>query len=842
MPALARLGVGHVYLSPVLQAVPGSTHGYDVADHTRLSGDLGGHPAFEELAAAAHDADLGLIIDIVPNHMSIASPSANRWWWDVLENGPASRYADHFDINWESPESRQEDTVLLPVLGDHYGRILEAGELRLERGGAGFVVRYFDHVFPLSPRSLVVLLRPVVDGRAESELGFVVDALERLPTAHGSEVGRGVIERRHRDLSVLKRLLAGLLVEPEVAGAVDERMAAASADPDLLHEVLERQHYQLAHWRRGQRDLDYRRFFDIDTLIGLRIEDPLVFDDTHHLILELVRTGAVDGLRIDHPDGLTDPAGYLVRLAGASGGAWTVVEKILESGEQLPMWPVAGTTGYDFGHVAGGVLRDPAGVDAIVDHWRSTVDGDDWETTVAGAKREILRTVLASDVVRLSDLGLRLCEHDRRHRDFTRHDVTQAVRALVAAHPVYRTYVRPGVPPTDVDRAVIEGAARQASAVDDVDAELVAFLTATLLGEHEGELADEFVRRFQQLTGPAMAKSVEDTAFYRYLPLASANEVGGNPGHPTVTVAGFHEHNSRIHADWPATMTTLSTHDTKRSADVRARLDALTEQASEWTAFLDRWLLRLDSWWLVEPDRRTSVLALQTAVGAWPIDVDRLGPYLEKATKEAKLRTSWTDGDADFDAAVQELAARMLDDDELRGELAQLVDAVLVPGRRHALAQHLLLLTSPGVPDLYQGNELWDLSLVDPDNRRPVDHQLRSDLLARLIDSVGPQVPLCDDDVGHHKLWLTHQALQLRRRRPECFGAGEAGRYEPIDAGDRAVAFRRGDDVLVAAAVRAGEPPHVALPAGTWTDLLTGQEHEDVVVADPVVLLERCGA
>lgn len=841
VPRLARLGVDHLYLSPVLQAVPGSTHGYDVADHTRLSGDLGGRPAFDELATAADEAGLGIVVDIVPNHMSIASPSANRWWWDVLENGPASRYAAHFDINWESPESRQEDTVLLPILGDHYGKILEARELRLERGGAGFVVRYFDHVLPLSPRSVVALLRPLVGVVDEPELGFVVDALAHLPMGHGGELGRDVIERRHRDLTVLKRLLAGLLVDDAVSSAVDERLAAASADDDLLHEILERQHYQLAHWRRGLRDLDYRRFFDIDTLIGLRIEDPRVFDDTHRLLLELVASGAVHGLRVDHPDGLTDPGGYLARLADASGGVWTVVEKILEPAEHLPGWSVAGTTGYDFAHAAGGVFRDPRGLEAIVSHWSEEVDAADWETTVDRAKHEVLRTVLASDVVWLADLGLRVCEHDRRHRDYTRHDLTQAVRSLVASYPVYRTYVRPGLPPTDEDRAVIEASAKRAAERDEVAPDLLEFLVSVLTGEHAGnDLADEFMRRFQQLTGPAMAKSVEDTAFYRYLPLASANEVGGNPGDATRSVAELHEHNERMHRDWPTTMTTLSTHDTKRSADVRARLDALTERAAEWTDLLSRWVPRIDDWWTVDPDRRTTVLALQTMVGAWPIDRDRLVQYLEKATKEAKLRTSWTDGDPAFDAALGVLVERLFDDESLRDELGTLVETVTLPGRRNSLALHLLLLASPGVPDLYQGNELWDLSLVDPDNRRPVDHELRSSLLQQLQEDGGPQLPLADDDVGIHKLWLVHRALDLRNRRPASFGPGPAGRYERLSAGDHVVAFGRGDDVVVAAATRSGPSVgSVDLPAGEWTDVLTGDMRTGAVPVDPVLLVER---
>ena len=793
VPHLARLGVSHLYLSPILQAAPGSTHGYDTVDHRRISQELGGRDGFARLATAAADAGMGLVVDVVPNHMSIAVPAANRWWWDVLENGPTSVFADHFDITWESSEVRQLDTVLLPILGDHYGVVLEAGELVLARDGDDVTLHYGDHVLPLSPRSLL--------------------------TVRGSADG------------------------PEI---LDERIAALNTDPDALHAVLEQQHYQLCHWRRAQRDLDYRRFFDIDTLIGLRIEDPRVFEDTHALIIELVTSGQVTGLRIDHPDGLTDPAGYLERLAERTGGTWTVVEKILEAGELLPAtWPVAGTTGYDFLRLADGVFRSPSGVETLTDWWADHVDATTWEEIVATAKGEVLGTVLAADVARLADLGLRLCEQHRRHRDHTRHDVTHAIRAIVTAMGVYRAYVRPGVAAAAVDREVIGAAVMDASQTDpDVDADLYGFLHSVLCGEHDGDhLADEFVERFQQLTGPAMAKSVEDTAFYRYLPVPAACEVGGEPGDPAVSVAELHAHNARIQREWPATMTTLSTHDTKRGADVRSRLDALTAVPGRWAAFWAHWEPWAREHWSVEPDPVTTCLLLQTIVGAWPITPDRLVAYLEKATKEAKRRTSWTDPDSEFDDAVAQLARAALADTGLVEDVRALVTDLAAATRHIACAKQLLQLTSPGVPDCYQGSELWDLRLVDPDNRRPVDHALRAELTERLVDADGPDRPLGDDEVGTHKLWLTRQALHLRRRRPSTFGPGEAGRYEPIDAGPDCIAFRRGDDVVVVAL----RHPNVGaislvLPDGTWTDLLSGATVTGSVTVTGMALLERIGS
>lgn len=837
------LGISHLYLSPILEAAPGSTHGYDTVDPGRISTALGGRTAFDRLSEVVVAADMGLVVDVVPNHMSIAVPRSNRWWWDVLENGPMSRFAGHFDVTWESSEARQVDTVLLPVLGDHYGVVLEAGDLALERGDDGFVVRYFDHVYPLAPRSLVTTLRPIARAATDSDLGFVVDALEHLPV---DREDRGAVARRHRDLSVLRRMLAAALADDDVAHQIDARLATLNADFDALHEVLEQQHYQLCHWRRAERDLDYRRFFDIDTLIGMRIEDPDVFDDTHALILELVRGGQVTGLRIDHPDGLTDPGGYLVRLRDEAPGTWTVVEKILESGEDLPeSWPVAGTTGYDFLHVVDGIFRQVEGVEALNRWWAEEVDPATWEAVVEDAKTEILTSVLAADVSRVADVGLQLCEFHRRHRDHTRHDVTHAVRAIVRAMPVYRTYVRPGVPTSAADRQVIAAAVDEARKSDpDVDEDLYAFLTSVLQGDHDGEaIADEFVVRFQQLTGPAMAKSVEDTSFYRHLPVPAANEVGGDPGEPLVTVDRFHAHNAHIHESWPATMTALSTHDTKRSADLRSRLDALTTMADRWLAFAERWTAWCDERWQTVPHRPTTLLTLQSIVGAWPIDGKRLRRYLEKATKEAKARTSWTDPDPAFDEQVARLADALLSDSDFVADVEALVAEVLVPGRHVALAKQLLQLTSPGVPDCYQGSELWDLSLVDPDNRRSVDHDLRARLASGLPSGPGksgPEVSLAADDHGQHKLWVTQQALRLRRRHPACFGAGPSGRYEPLDVGAGAVAFRRGDDVVVATSLAAGNPPFdLELPDGEWTDVLSGDRCSDSVTVETMVLLER---
>ena len=763
VPYLAELGVSHVYCSPYLQAAPGSAHGYDVVDHSRVNDELGGPDAHARFLAALAEHGLGQVLDIVPNHMAIGGPQ-NRWWWDVLENGPSSAHASYFDVDWDPPEAKLRNTVLLPVLGDHYGRVLEAGEIRLERSADGsVVVRYHEHVAPIAP---------------------------------------GTLE-----------------------GSVEE----INADPDHLDALLERQNYRLAYWRTAGRELDYRRFFDITTLAGLRVEDERVFDATHGLVLSWVADGVVDGLRIDHPDGLRDPEGYLHRLHERAPDAWIVVEKILEPDEHLPpSWPVAGTTGYDFLNQVGALFVDPDG-EAPLTALYADLTGEpvDFAEVAHEAKHQVMRDVLASDVSRLTATFIEVCERNRRYRDYSRHELHEALREVIASFSVYRTYGRDDRTISDHDVVVIHRAVADAKRRrDDVDHDLFDFLGAVLMLRVDDREALELAMRFQQLTGPVMAKGVEDTAFYRYNRLVSLNEVGGDPGRFGIDTVEFHRANVEAAERWPARMTATSTHDTKRGEDVRARIGLLSEIPSEWERFARRWMGRF-------PDANAEYLLYQTLVGAWPLSVDRAVAYMEKAAKEAKTHTSWVDPNPEYDAALRSFVESVLADSQFVEDLASFVEPLVAPARTVSLGQTLLKLTSPGVPDTYQGSELWDLSLVDPDNRRPVDYGERREALR--------------DGTPHPKLLVTQRTLSLRLSARDS--------YEPLlgnDADTCAIAFMRGRRaVTVVPRFLLSRPEEwrtevVVLEAGRWRDAFTGAEVDggkhavgDLLAQFPVALMVR---
>ncbi len=866
---LADLGVSHLYASPILQAAPGSTHGYDVVDHHKVNVELGGDDGHARMCDALSAAGLGQVLDVVPNHMAIGTRE-NAWWWDVLENGPASIYADYFDVDWDPPESKLRHTVLLPILGDHYGRVLEAGELQLRRDGGSFTVHYHDHVVPVAPRTIDRILETAAEDCGSAELESVGAAFGRLPPATATD--RESVRERHRDKEVLRARLAELCkADPQVGSAVDARVAQVNGDWDALDALLFRQNYRLAFWRTAGRELDYRRFFDINTLVGVRIEDPQVFDDTHALILEWLDKGVVDGLRIDHPDGLLDPEGYLDRLRDATGGAWVVVEKILEVGERLPAtWPVAGTTGYEFLARVGGLFVDPAGREPLLAlYGEVTGKPTDFDEVVLEKKHVALREILAADLNRLTGLFVQVCERNRRYRDYTRHELHEALREVVACFPVYRTYVRPADGTVRLDDvAHVEAAvARATERRSDIDAELFTFLADLLLLRRRGESAApglpgpvgeaeaDLVARFQQLTGPVMAKGVEDTTFYDYVPLVSLNEVGGSPGEWGVSVDEFHRACQESAIQWPRSMLATSTHDTKRSEDVRTRVHLLSEMPAAWAEAVQRWRamnVRHRSGPDL-PDANDEYLLYQTLVGAWPLTPERAAAYMVKAAKEAKVHTSWIDPDPDYDAALSAFVDGLMADGAFQGDLAAFVAPLVAPGRVTSMAQALVKLTAPGVPDTYQGSEVWDLSLVDPDNRRPVDYDTRRRLLADLPGLDAAAVWARADD-GLPKLHVVREALHLRRRRPEAFGA--EGAYEPLVAsGAKAghvVAFARGDAVvtvvprLVLGLGGEWADTLVDLPAGHWRNVLTGG-HVDggpvplaaLLAAFPVALLER---
>jgi (1->4)-alpha-D-glucan 1-alpha-D-glucosylmutase len=839
---LAELGVSHVYLSPVLTAVPGSMHGYDVVDHASVSADLGGDEAWERFSDEARRLGLGVVVDVVPNHVSIEG-GHNRRWLDVLEHGASSSSAEWFDIDWIGREDYQKGIVVLPALGDLYGELLAAGDLAVRRDGVRFSAEAPGHRFPLAPRSLPLLLHPAaarladdgdVDPLAADSLTFVADALDALEPATTDRARR----RRAGHLDVVQDMLRRLLDQPAVAAALDAEIEAVNADADALHRVLEEQHYRLAYWRTGARELDYRRFFDITTLVAIRVERDTVFDAVHELPLRWLEEGRIDGLRIDHPDGLADPGGYTHRLRHAAPDAWIVVEKILEGDETLPEdWPVDGTTGYEAMLLLNGVLVDPSGLDALAQverraHELCGAEAPEPEEVVLEAKRHAVEELLAPELERVVDLALRVAETRPLHRDHPRDDIRRAVAALAVGFDVYRTYVVPGTAGasstiTETDTARIDHAARDAKARTDLDPRLIDFLAGVLtlraVHHEEGPTDDEreLIVRFQQLTGPATAKGLEDTAWYRLGRFIAAAEVGGDPLRPAVTVEQLHQACGLRQQRWPYTMTTLSTHDTKRSADVRARLDVLSEPTLEpsWPDLAGRWLPRLLERWPddVEPDATTLLVCLQTLLGAWPISSDRLEAYLVKAAREAKRRTAWTKVDEGFERGLHELAT-IVDDaaDEIAADVAMLARH----GFWNSQVQTAVGLLQPGVPDVYQGTEIIDLSLVDPDNRRPVDHEV----IAGELEDIDPTRSPALGPVA--KLALTSAALRLRRRRPEAFGAGEVGAHVPLVASgpddDRIIAFCRGGHVAVIAVRFPSRGPVAAgttveLPAGDWS-------------------------
>jgi (1->4)-alpha-D-glucan 1-alpha-D-glucosylmutase len=731
---LDRLGTGAVYLSPMLAAAPGSQHGYDVVDPARVSPELGGDAAREALAAKAHELGLGVVADIVPNHMSVVRADANRWWWDVLAHGRDSVYARCFDIDFDA------GPLLIPVLGDDGdGGRAALADLVLADG----CLTYHDKRYPLAPGT--------------------------------HEPG------------------------------------------DSVEAVHERQHYRLVSWRRGDGELTYRRFFDVSELAAVRVEDTGVFDATHAEILRWAELGQLDGLRVDHVDGLTDPGGYLRRLAERFGG-WVVVEKILAPGEDLPQsWPVAGTTGYDALRELCGVFVDPSGeADLTTLALDQGVEVDVAEADLR-ARRHAATGLLRAEVRRIAAL---LPPRPERGRQAPSPEAVrrreEAVAELLCAFDVYRSYLPEGE--RDWARAVETAMGHRPDLAHDLEA-----LDMRVRRDPRGEAA----RRIQQTSGMVVAMGTENTAFYRTTRFVALNEVGGDPADFAVTPREFHDGAARREAARPHTMTTLSTHDTKRSEDVRARLAALSEVAEPFAEAVRRWTGRC-----ALPEPALNLLGWQTLVGAWPIGEERLADYLLKAAREARLGTSWTEPDPDFEDRVRSWPARVLGDRALRGEVASVVESVREAGWSNSLGQKAVQLLGPGVPDLYQGTELWDLSLVDPDNRRPVDHQARADLLTRIEDGWRPPV----DATGAAKLHLARACLRARRElRPRG--------YLPLTASgparDHALAFARTsagadrpDLAVVATRLPIGladaggwADTVVALPSGpgTWTDRLTGR-------------------
>lgn len=855
---LAALGISHLYSSPYLQAAAGSTHGYDVVDHSRPNEQLGGVEGHGGLIRALQQHGLGQVLDIVPNHMAMGGPE-NAWWWDVLQNGQASPFAACFDIDWVAPEARLYNKVLLPILEDHYDRVLEAGQLKLERDGGDFRIRYHNDIVPVNFCSLGSILDAAGKHCGAQELPFIADTMDVLP--HPAQPNAAQATRCARDRDVLHGQLRQLLAQDtQVATAVDKVIAEVNADPDALDALLSHQHYRLAYWRTAGQELNYRRFFDINRLVALRSEREEVFARTHSTILKWMREGLLDGLRVDHPDGLRDPQQYFQRLSAAAPNAWIIAEKILEPGERLPeAWPIDGTTGYDFLNRVNNLFVNPEGEAMLTGFYEEfTGQTADFARLAREKKHQILRVTFGGEVNRLTHLLMDVCEGHRQCRDFTRPELQEVLREVIACFPVYRTYIRPTLmrdPAIDDVRHIQQAIREVVRHRPDLDDRLVKFLSDILLLQVRGQTESELVLRFQQLTGPVMAKAIEDTTCYCYNRLISLNEVGGNPGQFGMSLDAFHRECARMAEDWPRTMNTTSTHDTKRSEDTRARINLLSAIPQHWAEAVRRWSSMNERFHTDGmPERNTEYLLYQTLLGTWPIGAHRLTAYMLKAGREAKVHTSWTDPNPRYESAVRDFTSGILGNRTFVDDFHVFVQPLIPLGRINSLAQTLIKLAAPGVPDIYQGCELWDLSLVDPDNRRPVDYDLRRCLLGQL-DGLSVEQIMARSDEGLPKLWLTRQALRLRKRLPDVF---ETGDYRPMMArGQKAghvVAFNR-QETVIAVAPRLiitldddWEGTALTLPEGSWRNELTGQtiDGTQVAVADllerfPVALLVRTG-
>ncbi|HEX8312440.1 MAG TPA: malto-oligosyltrehalose synthase [Chthoniobacteraceae bacterium] len=884
IPYLRALGISHIYASPYFRAAKGSTHGYDVCDHNALNPELGTREDYDAFVATLHEHGMGQILDFVPNHMGVAE-STNGWWIDVMENGPSSPFAKFFDIDWHPLKRELEGKVLLPILGDQYGRILENGELKLSYEDGSFRLSYYELQLPIAPRTArPILLAATEKLRAAgqeppAELESISTALEYLPGRTETDPAR--IAERSREKEVTRKRLAQLTsTEPAVHEAIlsvveEIQRGGDTQSYDTLDELISAQPYRLSYWRVAAEEINYRRFFDINQLAAIRMEEPEVFETTHQLVFELIRSGAVNGLRIDHVDGLFHPRAYLEQLQQRTSELldapvenrplYLLVEKILGVGERLRSdWPIHGTTGYEFGNQLTAVLIDPAAERAFSELYVKTTDLTVPFPEVAyRGKRLVMNVAMASEVNVLGHMLNKLSETNRWYRDFTLNALTTAVREVIASFPVYRTYLVPGEEPAPDDVRVIERAITAARRRNPaLERTVFEFLREVLLPSPDSahgvdeEARRAFVMKFQQCTGPITAKGVEDTAFYVYNRLVALNEVGGEPGHFGSKVEVFHKQNAARFAEFPQSMLATSTHDTKRSEDTRARIAALSEVPLEWGRAIRRWQTinrkhRRDVAGELAPDANEEYLLYQNLLGSWPITpmskeehqqyIERVQGYMMKALHEAKVNSSWVEPNTAWDEAVNQFVATILEPSRSNRFLAsftQFAEDLSRAGAINSLAQTVLKLTSPGVPDIYQGNEMWDFSLVDPDNRRPVDYELRQRQLASIEGEVSASELLENWTDGRGKLLVTQRILHFRRDNPALFQQGE---YLPAEAqgilGENVIAFRRrheGREILVVTprlSSVVGFPPigekwqDTRLSgdyAGQWRELFTG--------------------
>lgn len=883
---LHDLGISHLYASPVFRATPGSLHGYDICDHSELNPELGCRDDFQNLCAELKRGSMEMILDFVPNHMGIAEAS-NGWWMDVLENGQSSPFAQFFDIDWEPVRRGLENKVLLPILGDQYGRVLENGDLKLAFNEGTFQLQYFERLLPLAPRSTRPILERVAARFRDSsrpvpvELESIMFALDHLPDR--TEADEELRLARAREKEVIKKRLARLCIEdPEVeheirAVCAELQTGGPENNFDAFDTLLSAQPYRLAYWRVAAEDINYRRFFDINNLAAIRVELPEVFEATHKFVFELMASGGVSGLRIDHVDGLWDPRTYLAKLQEKFAALsqtpvenkplYLLVEKILARDELLRRdWPVHGTTGYEFGAQAIQVLIDRNAEKSMTETYRKFLGNVASFPEIAYEGKSLtMRSSMASEVNVLAHMLHRISETHRWYRDFTLNALAAALREVIACFPVYRTYITPDgeVSPED-SRVILRAIASARRRNPALERSVFEFIRDILLPPEanphavDEKLRRQFILKLQQCTGPITAKGVEDTAYYVYNRLVALNEVGGDPGTFGASVERFHEQCKTRLALSPHTLLATSTHDTKRSEDVRARIAALTELPRDWANAVRRWhqanrRLRQEIAGELAPDANEEYLLYQTLVGTWPLSpmlpaqhaeyVGRIQAYMVKAGHEAKVNSSWVEPNEAWDKAVSDFVAHILEPGAKNRFLPffePFAQRIAELGAINSLSQTVLKLTTPGVPDIYQGQEWWDFSLVDPDNRRPVDYENRRTLFGETRDPVSCAGLLENWRDGRIKIFITQKLLQLRRRHPDLFAYGA---YEPLaidgDLAEHVIAFRRHHEqrgvvvIVPRLSSRIGSPPvgeHWSetrirdIPTQVYRNLFSGEE------------------
>jgi (1->4)-alpha-D-glucan 1-alpha-D-glucosylmutase len=863
---LSTLGVGDSYASSYLRAVPGSTHGYDVGDPTQLNPELGTADDYWQWIAAMRAHGMGHVLDVVPNHMGIAK-SANPWWLDVLENGPSSRFAHFFDIEWHPVKDELADKVLIPILGDQYGEVLERQELLLQCTNGAFELHYYDDRLPIAPDTISIVLGTDLEpwivehrGSEGDELQSILIAAEHLPPRSSRDAES--IAVRAREKEVVKRRLAALI---DSSGPVREyldrcltKINGRRGEPrsfDRLDALLNAQSYRLAHWRVASEEINYRRFFDVNQLAALRMEDPTVFAEVHRFVFELIQKGAPTGLRIDHVDGLFAPSEYLARLqstVGSDGDSpfYIVVEKILGSGEQLPAdWPVAGTTGYEFAAAVNGLFVDRRNEAAMDDIYRRFVrERPSYPELVYRSKKHVLHETMSGDINSLAHQLNRFSERNRHYRDFTLYSLISTLKEVIASFPVYRTYITAADPVSDDDaryvREAVRAAKRRSPGLAGMVFDFVERILLKRTVESSSEACEErarFIGKFQQITSPVAAKGIEDTVLYVYNRLLSLNEVGSDPLQFGAEPESVHAWMVMRQRQWRHALSATATHDTKRGEDVRARIDVLSEIPGAWKAAVARWRglnrrFKTDLQGLMTPDPNEEYFLYQTLIGAWPFDLgaapafrDRIAAYLTKAMREAKTYTSWLSPDEEHERAVIRFLDAVLDrrrSGPFLQSFEQFQSRVAELGIYNSLAQLVIKITAPGVPDFYQGTELWDLNLVDPDNRRDVDYAARRRMLAALRADVDVGELLANRRDGRIKLFVTTRGLHARAAARPIF---EQGDYVPLPAsGARrecvfAYARRLGEASTITCVPRmiASLRPDVASPplgAAVWSD------------------------